>query len=116
MVALSNKASGLTEKGHYARAVEKSTAALAAGQALSQQEDCLMVARLQLNLFTALCAYANMPGVAAAAETAAMEQSAQLLTAAVATLERRRAAGTLLPGACRSWPEEDFFALLKPDA
>jgi hypothetical protein len=112
VVSLSFKAHELRKKGHYARAVEKFTAALAAAQALSQQQDCLMVARLQLDLTTALGAYTTMPGVAAAAKSAALQQSAQMLVAAVATLNRRKAAGTLLPGACRSWPEQAWCAQL----
>ena len=40
---------------------------------------------------------------------AAEKQSFVLLSAVIATLERRRAAGTLVAGTCRRWPEEEWY-------
>jgi hypothetical protein len=108
VVALTCKAYSLLIKAYYARAAEKSAAALSAAQELAQ-EDCFVVTRLRLLRLSALAGYANTPGVAAEAASAAEEQASQALRAAIATLERRRAAGTLLPGTCRTWPEEEWY-------
>ena len=108
VVALSCKASELQDKDHYARAVEKYSAAIVAAQDLAQ-EDCLVVTNLQLFHQISLRQYAETPGVAAEEACAAKEQESQSLLAAMATLERRREAGTLLPGACRKWPEEEWY-------
>ncbi len=87
VVALSLKAFELQSKRHFARAVEKFAAAIAAAQELSQV-DCLVVAHLQLQHQAALVGYSATPGVAADAACAAKEQSCQVLLAAIATLER----------------------------
>jgi hypothetical protein len=108
VIELSCKAFELQQKGHFARGVEKGAAAIAAAQELAQ-EDCLVVTFLQLLHAVTLLAYGRTPGVAADAASAAKEQSQQTLLAAMATLERRRAAGTLLAGTCRSWPEEEWY-------
>ncbi len=55
---LSDKAFELDSKGHYARAVEKYAAALAAAQALSQAH-CLVVTQLRLMRCAGLRAYAD---------------------------------------------------------
>ncbi len=108
VVELTCKAFELQEKGHYVRAVEKSAAAIAAAQELAQ-EDCLVVAQLQLMKRTMLRGYEESPGVAAEAASAAKEHGFELLLAAFATLERRKAADTLLAGKCRRWPEEEWY-------
>ena len=108
VVELTCKAFELQEKGHYARASEKGAAAIAAAQELAQ-EDCLVVAQLQLMNRSMLRGYEQTPGVAAETASAAKEQGFELLLAAFATLERRKAAGTLLAGTCRSWPEEEWY-------
>ena len=108
MVALSCKTLELQAKSHFARAMEKGAAAIAAAQELGQ-EDCLVVTRLQQWRIDCLHGYATTPGVAAEAKAAAKEQESQMLLAAFATLERRRAAGTLLPGKCSRWPEEEWY-------
>ena len=108
VVALSCKALELQKKGHYARSMEKCAAAIAAAQELAQ-EDCLVVTHLQLLLNDSLLGYVRTPGVAAEAGDAAERQGFQVLVAAIATLERRRAAGTLLAGKCRKWPEEEWY-------
>jgi len=108
VVALTCKAFTLQEKGHYAGALEKSAAAIAAAQELAQ-EDCLVVAQLQIMHIGSLIGYAQTPGVAAEAASAADENRFLRLLAIINTLERRRAAGTLLAGACRSWPEEEWY-------
>jgi hypothetical protein len=108
VVKLSCKAFDLEEKGHYARAVEKGAAAIAAAQELAQ-EDCLVVTHLQFRHLCLLTIYADTPGVSDEAASAADKQRFQILLAAMATLERRREAGTLLAGVCRSWPEEEWY-------
>jgi hypothetical protein len=108
VVALSCKASELEDKGYYARALEKNAAAIAAAQELAQ-EDCLVVTHLQRIHRSALRGYAETPGVSPEAASAKLEQESQTFLAAFATLERRKAAGTLLPGNCRKWPEEEWY-------
>ncbi len=111
VVALSCKSLELQKKVHYARALEKGAAAIAAAQELAQ-EDCLVVTHLQLKHISSLQGYVKTPGVSPEAASAAKEQAGQMLLAAMATLERRKATGTLLAGMCRSWPEEEWYGLL----
>jgi hypothetical protein len=103
VVALTNKAMTLTGKGHFARAAEIYAEAVTAAQAL-HQPDCVIVAHLQAGHANALLAHANTAGVP---ETRRVElwRSAflELLPLAMASLERRMAADTLLAGACRPY-------------
>jgi hypothetical protein len=103
-VALTNKAVTLESRGHWARAGEIYYAeAVTAAQTL-QQPDCVIVAHLQALHANALFGHAHTAGVPEAHRTA-LRRSAllELLPAAMASLERRKAAGTLLPGACRPY-------------
>jgi len=109
VVALTCKAFEPQEKGHYARAVEKGAAAIAAAQELAQEDYCLVVTNLGLMHLDTLYGYAKTPGLDPEAATAARGESFRILLAAFASLERRRAAGTLLPGTCRGWPEEEWY-------
>ena len=99
--ALDAAASALERKGHFARAAEKYAQAVEAAKALAQP-DCLVVAALQLacaNVLTCTVSGAASPNERAAAV-------AQLFAhqdAALATLQRRLAAGTLLRGRCRPY-------------
>jgi hypothetical protein len=93
--------------------VEKSAAAIAAAEELAQ-EDCLVVTHLQLTHASALFSYANMLVDVDYQEAAteikqAQVQGLEVLLAVIATLERRKEAGTLLAGACRRWPEEEWY-------
>jgi hypothetical protein len=103
VVALSNKAATLASKGQYARTAEIHAEAVTAAQAL-HQPDCLIVAHLQAAHADALLAHANTAGVPAARRAELMRFAfLELLPAAMASLQRRMAAGTLLAGACRPY-------------
>jgi hypothetical protein len=103
VVALSNKASALEHRGHWARAAEVHAEAVTAAQAL-HQPDCLLVAQLQALHADALRGHSNMVGVPEARRVELLRCAfLELLPAAMASLERRLAAGTLLPGACRPY-------------
>ena len=108
VIELSWKAFALQDKEHHARAAEKLVSAIAAAQELAQK-DCLVVTHLQIMHVGTLRQYRVASGVAAEAACAAEEQEAQTRLSVIAALERRRAAGTLLPGTCRSWPEEEWY-------
>jgi hypothetical protein len=100
-VALSNKAATLKSKGKFARAAEIYAEAVTAAQALLQP-DCVIVAHLQALHATALFGHAYTAGVPEARGVHLMRLALQeLLPPAMASLERRKAAGTLLAGACR---------------
>jgi hypothetical protein len=101
VVALASKAVTLTRRGHWASAAEKFAEAAAAAQAL-QQPDCVIVALSQASHADALLGHAQTAGVPEARRVE-LTRSAflDLLPAAMASLQRRLAAGTLLAGACR---------------
>ena len=98
--ALENKASELVVKTHWARAAEKRAAAVAAAQALGYT-DCLITAWLQANLASLYISHAFTSASADVDVEAALRSALLVLHAAVETLKRRKAAGTLLAGACR---------------
>jgi hypothetical protein len=101
VTALSIKANELRGKGHYARAAEKFAASAAAAQALGIS-DCLITASLQLEEASCLLGHSGTAGVPPADAAAAQQRAFRtLLPLAASTLDRRRAAGTLLVGACR---------------
>ncbi len=103
VVALTNKAMTLTCRGHWARAAEIYAEAVTAAQAL-QQPDCLIVADLQASSADALLAHAQTAGVPEARRVELVHSALlELLPAAMASLERRKATGTLLAGACRPY-------------
>jgi hypothetical protein len=103
VVALTNKAVTLTTRGHWARAAEVYAEAVAAAQAL-HQPDCLIVAHLQTTHANALFGHADTAGVPEARRVELLRSAfLELLPAAMASLERRKAAGTLLAGACRPY-------------
>jgi hypothetical protein len=101
IVTLTNKAMTLKIRGHHARASEIYAEAVTAAQAL-QQPDCLVVAHLQASRANALLGHADTAGVPEARRLE-LQRSAffDLLPAAMASLERRMAAGTLLAGTRR---------------
>jgi hypothetical protein len=101
VIALTDKAATLECRGHWARAAEIYAEAAAAAQAL-HQPDCVLVAYLQASLANALLGHADTAGVPEARRVE-LRRSAfvELLPPAMASLQRRLAAGTLLAGACR---------------
>jgi hypothetical protein len=111
VTALSRKAEALSRNGHFARAAEKYAAAAAAAQSM-QQPDCLIVAHMQLEETTALFSHARECQTLADAAAALQRMYCVLLPSMMAPLQRRKAAGTLLPGACRAH-EASFFADLQ---
>jgi hypothetical protein len=101
VVALTNKILELEHAGHRARSSEYTQRALAAAHALGAT-DCLIVARLQLGQVGILFAtvYHQTHYLPLAAPPFA-PMLAPFFEAA-ATVQRRRAAGTLLAGSCRA--------------
>ncbi len=109
ITALDKVGFDLYGKGHYARAAEKRSEAAASAQALGHA-DCLITARLQVDEAVAWIGHAHAPGVTKAdAKTAVVCAWRLLRDAAIPTLERRRAGGTLLAGVCRPL-EEAWYA------
>jgi hypothetical protein len=113
--ALFAKATGLHHAGHLARAREYTSRALAAAQAVGEP-DCLIVARLQVDTTTDMLDAAD--AATDAAQRAGLFRSAtETLSALMATLQRRKAAGTLLAGACRpaeeAWHGQDWVLMTK---
>jgi hypothetical protein len=103
VVAITNKAATLKSKAHWARAAEVYAEAVAAAQAL-HQPDCLIVADMQALQADALLGHANTAGVPRARRVELIRSALlELLPPAMASLERRLAAGTLLAGACRPY-------------
>jgi hypothetical protein len=84
---------------------------LHAAQALGMPEDCLVLVYLQLRQAECwLAQHQNSSADTPEEEGEAMQRKAfALLPAAMATLQRRNAAHTLLPGGCRGY-EESFDA------
>jgi hypothetical protein len=106
VAALYNKSLDLEHNGHTARSDEYLARALAAAQALGA-EDCLIVASLQLNQADALfCAAFDTTARGTPATAQLVASMVPPYLAAVATLQRRSAAGTLLAGTCRPAEEE----------
>jgi hypothetical protein len=102
VVALSNKAFDFQYAGHRARAAEYFRRAQAAARA-SGAEDCLVIAILQLFESSEITASESLqheqqglPGEAPRSPTVVA-----LFFAAAATVQRRKAAGTLQVGCCR---------------
>jgi hypothetical protein len=100
VVALSNKALDLKMVGHTARELEYRQRALVAAQALGAP-DCLIVAQLHLDIANWIQSKLQTIHAADGAQRAALLATAvEHFSAAVATLQRRRAADTLLTGSC----------------
>lgn len=106
VTALDNAAFELCKKGHYTRSLEKSRAAVVAAQALGFT-DCLIYTCMQLDEINALALHGHAPGVPADEKRKSQAASLVILHSVIELLKRRKAAGTLLEGACR--PEEVAF-------
>jgi hypothetical protein len=103
VVELTNKAATHRSREHWARASEIYAEAVAAAQAL-HQPDCLIVADLQATHAAALFMHAQTVGVPKARCSELIRFALlELLPPAMASLERRLAAGTLLAGACQPY-------------
>jgi hypothetical protein len=102
-IRLYETAVALMGKGRYASAVEKvGDAAAAAAQELAA-EDCLLVALLRAEQAEALLCHCMGPGLTVAEKFEPLKTVISvLLPTFVSTLTRRKEAGTLLPGSCRS--------------
>ena len=97
---LHNKGMELMRLLRCARAAEILGRAVAAAQALSPDEDCLVVAWLRFNQVTMLVAHS---GAAPERIKSAENEAFLVLLAVRRSLERRRAAGTLLASTCRPY-------------
>ena len=102
--ALDAKAVALVRKQHYARSAEKSRAAAEAAAAL-RVPDCLVTAMLQVDEAEATlcheqCADAAPGTPREEGRGSPFHRVLQLTLTAAETVQRRRAARTLLPGAC----------------
>jgi hypothetical protein len=111
-VALTNKAFELHRIGHFARAAAKSAQALDAARA-QHCPDCLIVAHLQVDYAqTAQDALNNEAAVSDAEYRTRWAASLAQYLDASATLQRRKAAGTLLGTSCTTtelaWYQQHF--------
>ena len=109
LTALAHKGFELVLKGHNARAVEKfRLAAEEAEKALSP--DCLVSCALRFQQLQALICHATASAARPAdADDALREVFLRLQPSMMAVLDRRKAAGTLLPGSCR--PAEEAYEM-----
>ena len=109
---LSAKAFELAGKGHYARAIEKQRAAVAAAQALGNTPDCLITA--MLHIYGVQYVNGSVPVrirlsphlYCGDADTYGIRRATQILYDVIAMLNRRLLAGTLMPGTCRAMEVE----------
>ena len=106
VAALTKKAITQRERGAYVRAAELFARAAAAAQAL-RARDCLLLASLALSQAECWALQSKSPLLARADADAMVGAAMALLPAALATLARRRAAGTLLCSACA--PHEEAW-------
>jgi hypothetical protein len=108
------KAKACGERSQHANAADAYAAAVAACLRAQQpgMTDCLVLAHLRSLQIDSLWLLCFRPGLRAAEAAAAQTNILlTLLPAAMTTLERRRAADTLLPGKCRPAEEAWFRAL-----
>ena len=89
-------------KGHFARALEKQQAAIAAAKALGNSPDCLITAALQLEEVRCSLLYAQLlkRQIPRSDADAGCSPAIDLLFITMEALGCRKAAGTLLPGSC----------------
>ena len=104
VIALTNKGTELALKGHHARAAAKlALAAEEAERVLPGSQDCLITAALRAEQIDTLLSYSTASAAKPADANDVLRKACfHLLPAVVDVLERRKAAGTLLPGTCRS--------------
>ena len=102
VIALSQKGAELVLKGHNARAAEKFRAAAEEAEKVLLAPDCLVVSALRHEQLDALLGHATASVQPADADDALREVWSRLLPSVMEVLQRRKAAGTLLVGACRA--------------
>ena len=109
--ALGDKAEELCNKGYILRAAENFGRAADAARALG--EDNLVGVRMQLRRSNMLSGYAGAPSVANTVDPRVLAahrgECIALVSSALAALERRRVADTLLEGKCAA-VEEAWYA------
>jgi hypothetical protein len=102
VIALSLKGSELMLKGHHARAAEKFSSAVEEAEKALLFPDSLVTCSLRVHQLDALLGHATSSAAKPPdAEDAVREACVRLLPSVMAVLQRRKAAGTLLPGSCR---------------
>jgi len=107
VTALAVKGYELSLKGHNARAAEKFRLAVEEAEKALPDPDCLVTCLLRHEQLHALLRHASSAAKPADANDALREACLRLLPSVMAVLERRKAAGTLLPG---SWyPAEEAY-------
>jgi hypothetical protein len=110
VTALAHKGVELTLKGHDARAAEKLRLAAEEAEQVLPDPDGLVMCVLRVQQLEALLGHATASAAEPAdADDALREACLRLLPSVMAVLERRKAAGTLLPGSCR--PVEETYQL-----
>ena len=110
VIALARKGEELGMKGHDARAAEKFRLAAEEAEKVLPDPDCLVTCALRHEQISALLHHATASAVKPAdADDAVREAFLRLLPPVMAALERRKAAGTLLPGSCR--PVEEAYQM-----
>jgi hypothetical protein len=108
VIALAHKSYALAMKGHDARAAENFSRAAEEAEHTLPSPDCLIACALRQEQLDALLRHATTPAeIPADADDALREACLRLLPSVMAVLERRKAAGTLLPGSCR--PVEETY-------
>ena len=110
VVSLAKKANDLHNKGHWERCQEKWRAALTAAEALGA-EDCVLSAVISTELARMAFSRENQREGERFSQAVVLEQL-ELHVAIVATLRRRRDAGTLMEGKCRPAEEQWFMEYL----
>ena len=110
VLALARKGRELTMTGHSARAAEKFRLAVEEAEKALPVPDCLILCALRYERADSLLRHATASATRPAdADDALREACLRLLPSVMAVPERRKAAGTLLPGSCR--PEELTYQL-----
>ena len=116
VVSLFNRSRDLEFRGHVARAAELRSRTLAAAQALGA-EDCLIVAQVQLEMANTLALPKKNPATTGDEEHFVFQLSKFWFEISPVVL-RRKAAGTLVAGACRpsevAWFEQTRVHIAQP--
>jgi len=108
VIVLARKGEELALKGHNARAAEKFRLAAEEAEKALSVPDSLVTCTLRHEQLDALLRHATSSAATPAdADDALREACLRLLPSAMAVLECRKAAGTLLPGSCR--PIEEAY-------
>jgi hypothetical protein len=112
VIALSTKGRELSLKAHDARAAEKFGRAAEEAEKALPVPDCLVMCWLREEQLDSLQRHAIASAATPAdANDALREAFLRLLPSVMAVLDRRKAAGTLLPGSCR--PVEEAYAMAR---